>query len=70
MKFPLSTRFTFGSLTFAAREDRDLKMLPQGQRQSILLLLLHLHRVVPAQVWILLQGYTSAPPSSFRVFRS
>jgi hypothetical protein len=29
---------------------------PQGQRQSIPLLLYHLHRVVPAQVWILLQG--------------
>jgi hypothetical protein len=30
MKFPLSTQFTFGSLTFAAGEDRDLKMLPPG----------------------------------------
>jgi hypothetical protein len=43
---------------------------PQGQRQSILPRLLHPHRVVPAQVQILLQGYTSAPLSSFRVFRS
>jgi hypothetical protein len=30
MKFPLGTQFTFGSLTFAVREDRDLKMLPLG----------------------------------------
>jgi hypothetical protein len=30
MKFPLGTRFTFGWLTFAAREDGDLKMLPLG----------------------------------------
>jgi hypothetical protein len=30
MKFPLGTRFTFGSLTFATREDGDLKMLPPG----------------------------------------
>jgi hypothetical protein len=28
MKFPLSTQFTFGSLTFAIGEDGDLKMLP------------------------------------------
>jgi hypothetical protein len=28
VKFPLDTQFTFGSLTFAAGEDRDLKMLP------------------------------------------
>jgi hypothetical protein len=54
LKFPLGTQFTFGSLTFVAGEDEDLKMLPQGQRQSIMLLLLHLHRVVPAQVRILL----------------
>jgi hypothetical protein len=42
MKFPLSTQFTFGSLTFVVGEDEDLKMLPQGQRQSISLLLPHL----------------------------
>jgi hypothetical protein len=30
MKFPLGTQFTFGSLTFAVREDGDLKMLPLG----------------------------------------
>jgi hypothetical protein len=30
MKFPLGTQFTFGSLTFAAGEDGDLKMLPLG----------------------------------------
>jgi hypothetical protein len=30
MKFPLCTQFTFGSLTFAAGEDGDLKMLPPG----------------------------------------
>jgi hypothetical protein len=70
VKFPLGTQFTFGSLTFTAEEDGDLKMLPQCQRQSILLLLLHLHWVVPAQVQILLQGYTSTPPSSFGIFRS
>jgi hypothetical protein len=28
IKFPLDTQFTFGSLTFAMGEDRDLKMLP------------------------------------------
>jgi hypothetical protein len=28
VKFPLDTQFTFGSLTFAAGGDRDLKMLP------------------------------------------
>jgi hypothetical protein len=69
VKFPLGTQFTFGLLMFVAGEDGDLKMLPpQGQRQSILLLFLHLHRAVPAQVRILLQGYTFAPPSSFGVF--
>jgi hypothetical protein len=30
VKFPLITQFTFGSPTFATREDRDLKMLPPG----------------------------------------
>jgi hypothetical protein len=30
MKFSLGTQFTFGSLTFAAEENRDLKMLPPG----------------------------------------
>jgi hypothetical protein len=30
MNFPLDTQFTFGSLTFAAGEDEDLKMLPLG----------------------------------------
>jgi hypothetical protein len=29
-KFPLGTQFTFGSLTFAAGEDGDLRMLPLG----------------------------------------
>jgi hypothetical protein len=30
IKFPLDTQFTFGSLTFTAGEDGDLKMLPLG----------------------------------------
>jgi hypothetical protein len=30
VKFPLDTQFTFGSQTFAAGEDGDLKMLPPG----------------------------------------
>jgi hypothetical protein len=30
MKFPRGTQFTFGSLTFIAGEDGDLKMLPLG----------------------------------------
>jgi hypothetical protein len=30
IKFPLGTQFTFGSLTFAVGEDRDIKMLPPG----------------------------------------
>jgi hypothetical protein len=30
VKFPLGTQFTFGSLTFIAGEDGDLKMLPPG----------------------------------------
>jgi hypothetical protein len=30
IKFPRGTQFTFGSLTFAAREDGDLKVLPPG----------------------------------------
>jgi hypothetical protein len=30
MKFRLGTQFTFESLTFAAGEDEDLKMLPLG----------------------------------------
>jgi hypothetical protein len=28
VKFPLGTKFTFGSLTFAAGEDGDLRILP------------------------------------------
>jgi hypothetical protein len=31
VKFPLDTKFTFGSLTFAAGEDGDLRMLPTGE---------------------------------------
>jgi hypothetical protein len=31
IKFPRSTEFTFGSLTFAAGEDGDLRMLPPGE---------------------------------------
>jgi hypothetical protein len=31
VKFPLGTKFTFGSLTFAAGEDEDLRMLPPGE---------------------------------------
>jgi hypothetical protein len=31
IKFPRGTEFTFGSLTFAAGEDRDLRMLPLGE---------------------------------------
>jgi hypothetical protein len=30
IKFPLGTQFTFGSLTFVAGEDGDIKMLPPG----------------------------------------
>jgi hypothetical protein len=30
MKFPHGTQFTFRSLTFAAGEDGDIKMLPPG----------------------------------------
>jgi hypothetical protein len=30
VKFPYDTQLTFGSLTFAAGEDRDLKMQPPG----------------------------------------
>jgi hypothetical protein len=30
IKFPCSTQLTFGSLTFAAGEDGDLKILPPG----------------------------------------
>jgi hypothetical protein len=31
VKFPCGTQLTFMSLTFAAGEDGDLKMLPQGR---------------------------------------
>jgi hypothetical protein len=31
VKFPLGTEFTFGSLTFAAGEEGDLRMLPPGE---------------------------------------
>jgi hypothetical protein len=31
VKFPLGTKFTFGSLTFAVGEDGDLRMLPPGE---------------------------------------
>jgi hypothetical protein len=31
VKFPLGTKFTFGSLMFAAGEDGDLQMLPPGE---------------------------------------
>jgi hypothetical protein len=31
VKFPLGIKFTFGSLTFAAGEDGDLRMLPLGE---------------------------------------
>jgi hypothetical protein len=31
VKFPLGTKFTFGSLTFVAVEDGDLRMLPPGE---------------------------------------
>jgi hypothetical protein len=31
VKFPRGTEFTFGSLTFAAGEDEDLRMLPPGE---------------------------------------
>jgi hypothetical protein len=31
VKFPLGTKFTFRSLTFAAGEDGDLRMLPPGE---------------------------------------
>jgi hypothetical protein len=31
VKFPLGTKFTFGSLTFTTGEDGDLRMLPPGE---------------------------------------
>jgi hypothetical protein len=31
IKFPRGTEFTFGSLTFVAGEDEDLRMLPPGE---------------------------------------
>jgi hypothetical protein len=31
IKLPRDTEFTFGSLTFAAGEDEDLRMLPSGE---------------------------------------
>jgi hypothetical protein len=31
VKFPFGTKFTFGSLKFAAGEDGDLRMLPPGE---------------------------------------
>jgi hypothetical protein len=31
VEFPLGTKFTFGSLTFVAGEDEDLRMLPPGE---------------------------------------
>jgi hypothetical protein len=31
VKFPLGTKFTFRSLTFATGEDGDLRMLPPGE---------------------------------------
>jgi hypothetical protein len=31
VKFPLGTKFTFGSLTSAAGEDGDLRILPPGE---------------------------------------
>jgi hypothetical protein len=31
IKFPRGTEFTFGSLTFATGEDRDLRMMPPGE---------------------------------------
>jgi hypothetical protein len=54
IKFPHGTEFTFRSLMFVAGEHRDLKMLPPRQAPE------HL-----AQVWILMHGSTSAPPSLF-----
>jgi hypothetical protein len=38
VKFPCGTQLTFGSLTFAAEEDGDLKMLPSGPAQEHLAL--------------------------------
>jgi hypothetical protein len=35
MKFPHGTQFTFRSLTFAAGEDGDLKMLPPGPAPEV-----------------------------------
>jgi hypothetical protein len=63
VKFPYDTQFTFGSLTFAAGEDENLMMLPQGQHQSASRRYLdklhifwpsHLHQAMPAQVCILM----------------
>jgi hypothetical protein len=34
VKFPRGTEFTFGSLTFAAGEDGDLRMLPPGEAKE------------------------------------
>jgi hypothetical protein len=77
VKFPYDTRFTFRSLTFAVVEDENLEMLPQGQHQSAshwymdklhIFRPSHLQQVVSTQVWILMQGYISAPSSSSRAF--
>jgi hypothetical protein len=77
IKFPCGTQFTFGSLTFAAGKNGNLKMLPQGQHQTALRRYMdklhvsrpsHLLQVVPAQVRILMQGNISAQSSLFRAF--
>jgi hypothetical protein len=79
VKFPCDTQFTIEPLTFAVGDDKNLKMLPQGQHQSALRRYMyklhvsrpsHLLQAVPVQVWILIQDIISALSSLFRVFRS
>jgi hypothetical protein len=79
VKFPCGSQFTFGSLTFVAGKDENLKMLPHGRHQNALRWYMdklhvsrpsHLLQAVPAQVQILMQESISAPSSLFVAFRS
>jgi hypothetical protein len=79
VKFPFDTQFTIEPLMFAVGDDKNLKMLPQGQHQSALRRYMyklhvsrpsHLLQAMPVQFWILIQDNISAPSSLFKVFRS
>jgi hypothetical protein len=70
VKFSCDTQLTFGSLTFVAGEDGDLKMLPSGPAPEHLALASLSHQADPAQGQIPMQGVTSAPPRSFGVSQS